>query len=77
MTARTATGDPRLPPRGPLTKGALGVTILTTDDCRGTYKRLKDLGVEFTEEPTDQPYGVDCALRDPFGNHFRITRPVG
>ncbi|MFG3338312.1 VOC family protein [Glycomyces sp. NPDC048151] len=59
-----------------LTKGALGATILTTDDCRGTYKRLKDLGVEFTEEPVEQPYGIDCALRDPFGNHIRITQPV-
>ncbi|MDA1362615.1 VOC family protein [Glycomyces luteolus] len=60
-----------------LTKGALGATILNTDDCRGTYKRLKDLGVEFTEEPTEQPYGIDCALRDPFGNHIRITQPGG
>lgn len=60
-----------------LTKGALGSTILNTDDCRGTYKRLKDLGVEFTEEPTEQPYGIDCALRDPFGNHIRITQPGG
>jgi catechol 2,3-dioxygenase-like lactoylglutathione lyase family enzyme len=60
-----------------LTKGALGSTILNTDDCRGDYKRLKDLGVEFTEEPTEQPYGIDCALRDPFGNHIRITQPGG
>ncbi|WP_205324573.1 VOC family protein [Glycomyces sp. YM15] len=60
-----------------LTKGALGATMLTTDDCRGTYERLKDLGVEFTEEPTEQPYGIDCALRDPFGNHIRITQPGG
>jgi len=60
-----------------LTKGALGATILTTDDCRGTFKRLSDLGVEFTEEPVEQPYGIDCALRDPFGNHIRITQPIG
>jgi catechol 2,3-dioxygenase-like lactoylglutathione lyase family enzyme len=60
-----------------ITKGALGGTIFTTEDCRGDYKRLKDLGVEFTEEPTEQPYGIDCALRDPFGNHIRITQPGG
>ena len=59
-----------------LTKGALGATILTTDDCRGTYKRLSDLGVEFTEAPVEQPFGIDCALRDPFGNHIRITQPT-
>ncbi len=56
-----------------VTKGALGLAaILTTDDCRGTYERLRAEGVEFTEEPTEQPYGIDCALRDPFGNHIRI-----
>lgn len=63
--------------RDVLTKGALGLSlILTTDDCRQTYLDLKAKGVEFTEEPTEQPYGVDCALRDPFGNHIRITQPA-
>lgn len=58
-----------------VTKGALGAAaMLTTDDCRKTYDELSALGVEFTEEPTEQPYGVDCALRDPFGNHIRITQ---
>ena len=56
-----------------LTKGAMGLAlILRTDDCHRTYEELKSRGVEFTEEPTEQPYGVDCALRDPFGNHIRI-----
>ncbi|MDF0529297.1 VOC family protein [Tsukamurella sp. 8F] len=59
-----------------VTKGALGVAaILNTDDCRATFAELSGKGVEFTEEPTEQPYGVDCALRDPFGNHIRITAP--
>ncbi|WP_030175859.1 MULTISPECIES: VOC family protein [Actinomycetes] len=60
-----------------VTKGALGAAaMLTTDDCRKTYEELSALGVEFTEEPTEQPYGIDCALRDPFGNHIRITQPA-
>src|SRR5699024_2662437 len=60
-----------------LTKGALGAAaILTTDDCRATYEELRAKGVEFTEEPTERPYGIDCALRDPFGNHVRITQPA-
>lgn len=60
-----------------VTKGALGVAcILTTDDCRRTYEELRAKGVEFTEEPVEQPYGIDCALRDPFGNHIRITQPA-
>jgi catechol 2,3-dioxygenase-like lactoylglutathione lyase family enzyme len=63
--------------RDALTKGALGLAfILTTDDCRKTYEELRAKGVEFSEEPTEQPYGIDCALRDPFGNHIRITQPA-
>ncbi len=60
-----------------LTKGAAGLAfILSTDDCRATYEALRARGVEFTEEPTERPYGVDCALRDPFGNQIRITEPA-
>lgn len=56
-----------------LTKGAAGGWLmLTTDDARATYEQLKAKGVEFTSEPTDQPYGIDFGLRDPFGNHLRI-----
>jgi len=58
-----------------VTKGALGVAaVLNTDDCQKTYETLSAKGVEFTELPTQQPYGIDCALRDPFGNHIRITQ---
>ncbi|AFA72251.1 putative glyoxalase/bleomycin resistance protein/dioxygenase [Gordonia polyisoprenivorans VH2] len=58
-----------------LTQGALGTAaILGTDDCRATYADLVAKGVEFTQEPQEQPYGIDCALRDPFGNHIRITQ---
>ncbi|TDD72391.1 VOC family protein [Jiangella aurantiaca] len=58
-----------------LTKGALGVAcVLTTDDCRKAFEELSGKGVEFTQEPTEQPYGIDCTLRDPFGNHIRVTQ---
>ncbi len=57
-------------------KGALTAALLTTGDCRATYERLRGLGVEFTQEPTERFYGIDCALRDPFGNHIRITEPA-
>jgi uncharacterized glyoxalase superfamily protein PhnB len=60
-----------------VTKGALGLSlILTTDDCRKTYDELKAKGVEFLDEPTEQPYGIDCGFRDPFGNQGRITQPA-
>jgi catechol 2,3-dioxygenase-like lactoylglutathione lyase family enzyme len=56
-------------------KGAAGGgLILATDDCRGTYERLVAAGVEFTEEPTERFYGIDCALRDPSGNPIRFTQ---
>ena len=58
-------------------KGAMGLAfILTTDDCRRTYEELKARGVEFTQEPVEHFYGIDVGLRDPFGNHLRITQPA-
>jgi catechol 2,3-dioxygenase-like lactoylglutathione lyase family enzyme len=58
-----------------VTKGATGGWIgFTTDDCRKTYEELLAKGVEFTEEPTERAYGIDCGLRDPFGNAVRITQ---
>src|SRR5947209_20080765 len=57
-------------------KGAAGGgVIFETDDCHGTYERLRAAGVEFTQEPVERFYGIDCALRDPFGNSIRITQP--
>jgi catechol 2,3-dioxygenase-like lactoylglutathione lyase family enzyme len=59
-----------------VSKGAAGGgVIFQTDDCRGTYERLRAAGVEFTQEPTERFYGIDCALRDPFGNPIRFTQP--
>jgi uncharacterized glyoxalase superfamily protein PhnB len=58
-----------------ISKGASGFTIgFTTKDCRKTYETLKGKGVEFTQEPVEQPYGIDVGLRDPFGNHIRIVQ---
>ncbi|NUU20442.1 MAG: VOC family protein [Streptomycetaceae bacterium] len=59
-----------------LSKGATGGSLIfSTADCRKTYEELRARGVEFTEEPTERPYGIDCALRDPFGNSIRFTEP--
>ena len=30
--------------------------------------------MDFTEEPNERPYGIDCGLRDPFGNHIRFSQ---
>jgi catechol 2,3-dioxygenase-like lactoylglutathione lyase family enzyme len=59
--------------RDVLTKGAAGGWLmLTTDDAQAVFEDLKAKGVEFTSEPTVQPYGIDFGIRDPFGNHIRI-----
>jgi len=62
-----------------VSKGAAGGgVIFETDDCQATYERLRAAGVEFTQEPTERFYGIDCGLRDPFGNPLRFTqRPDG
>jgi len=58
-----------------VSKGATGFTVgFTTADCRKTYETLKARGVEFTQEPTEQSYGIDFGLRDPFGNQLRIVQ---
>jgi catechol 2,3-dioxygenase-like lactoylglutathione lyase family enzyme len=63
--------------RNLVTKGAMGLGfILSVDDCRKVHSELVAKGVEFTQEPTEQPYGTDCAIRDPFGNNIRITQPA-
>lgn len=54
--------------------GGLNGIIVQTDDCRAAYEELKARGVEFTSEPEDVFYGVDCGFRDPFGNGFRLTQ---
>jgi predicted enzyme related to lactoylglutathione lyase len=57
-----------------MAKGASGGLFFTTDDCRATYEELSARGVEFTQEPTEMPYGIDAGFRDPSGNHFRLTQ---
>ena len=57
-------------------KGAAGGLFFTTDDVRASYEELSQRGVEFTQEPTEQPYGTDAGFRDPSGNHFRMVQPL-
>ena len=57
-----------------MAKGFAGTVFFTTDDVQKSYEELKSRGVEFTEEPTEMPYGIDSAFRDPSGNNFRLTQ---
>ena len=55
-------------------KGFAGTVFLTTDDAHASYKTLTERGVEFTEPPTQMPYGIDSGFRDPSGNSVRLTQ---
>jgi catechol 2,3-dioxygenase-like lactoylglutathione lyase family enzyme len=57
-------------------KGWGGTVFLTADDVQATYEELKDRGVEFTEAPAEQPYGIDSEFMDPSGNKFRLGKPT-
>ena len=56
-------------------KGAASGLFFNTDDCRSSYEELKSRGVEFGQEPTEQPYGIDAGFRDPSGNNMRMMQP--
>jgi catechol 2,3-dioxygenase-like lactoylglutathione lyase family enzyme len=57
-----------------MAKGAAGGLFFTTDDCRASYEELSGRGVEFQQEPTEQPYGIDAGFRDPSGNQMRMLQ---
>lgn len=53
--------------------GFAGTIFVETDDVQKTYEQMSARGVEFTGPPEKQPYGLDCAFRDPSGNNIRIA----
>jgi predicted enzyme related to lactoylglutathione lyase len=57
-----------------MAKGAASGLFFATDDCRASYEELSKRGVEFSQEPTQQPYGIDAGFRDPSGNQMRMVQ---
>src|SRR3989454_4407937 len=57
-----------------MAKGAAGGLFFSTDNCQASYEELKSRGVEFQQEPTEQPYGIDAGFRDPSGNQMRMAQ---
>jgi catechol 2,3-dioxygenase-like lactoylglutathione lyase family enzyme len=55
-------------------KGAAGGLFFSTDNCQASYEELKGRGVEFQQEPTEQPYGIDAGFRDQSGNQMRMAQ---
>jgi catechol 2,3-dioxygenase-like lactoylglutathione lyase family enzyme len=55
--------------------GAMSTLIFSIPDCQAAFAHVKESGAPVTQEPTQQPYGViDCAFRDPNGNHVRFSQ---
>ena len=53
-------------------KGAMPPLVMAVNDCRATYARLRERGVEFTQEPVARYGKVDANFRDPSGNGWKI-----
>jgi predicted enzyme related to lactoylglutathione lyase len=54
--------------------GFAGTIFLSTDDIHRDYEAMKSRGVEFSQEPTEAPYGIDTGFNDPSGNSLRLTQ---
>ncbi|NVM75691.1 catechol 2,3-dioxygenase-like lactoylglutathione lyase family enzyme [Duganella sp. SG902] len=55
-------------------KGAMPPLVLQVDDCRAAYERLRQRGVEFTQEPVARYGTVDAGFRDPSGNGWKMVQ---
>jgi catechol 2,3-dioxygenase-like lactoylglutathione lyase family enzyme len=61
--------------RRALAKGSMGGFGLRSDDCRKDYETLSARGVDFVQEPSDRPYGVEAVMRDNSGNWLVLVEP--
>jgi predicted enzyme related to lactoylglutathione lyase len=46
--------------------------VFACDDIRATWRELTGRGVEFSEEPTRQPWGMWAQFKDPDGNEHGL-----
>jgi catechol 2,3-dioxygenase-like lactoylglutathione lyase family enzyme len=59
--------------RAIVAKGAMPPFVLSVDDCRAAYERMRAAGVEFTQEPVSRYGNVDAGFRDPSGNGWKMV----
>ena len=55
-------------------KGAMPPLVLEVDDCKAAYARMRERGVEFTQEPMERYGTVDAGFRDPAGNGWKMIQ---
>jgi catechol 2,3-dioxygenase-like lactoylglutathione lyase family enzyme len=49
--------------------------FLEVDDFAASYRRMRDAGVEFLDEPRDEDYGQVVVFRDVAGNRWDLLGP--
>jgi predicted enzyme related to lactoylglutathione lyase len=62
--------------RGRNSDPARHMVALWSDDVRADWKRLKEAGVAFVEDPTDYPTVRIATLKDPEGNLIQLLQPL-
>ena len=60
--------------RALVAKGALSPGVMATSDCQADHDLLAGRGVDFTQPPTERPYGVEALMRDDSGNWYSFTQ---
>jgi catechol 2,3-dioxygenase-like lactoylglutathione lyase family enzyme len=60
--------------RALVARGAMGLGVLETEDCRQTFEELSAQGVTFLQEPATRRYGIEAVLRDDSGNMISLVQ---
>lgn len=50
--------------------------FLHTDDFWRDYRAMQSHGVEFVEQPREEPYGTVVVFRDLYGNKWDLVQPA-
>jgi catechol 2,3-dioxygenase-like lactoylglutathione lyase family enzyme len=58
-----------------MAKGSMHGFGIRADNCRKTFDELVAKGVDYIQEPSDRPYGVEAVLRDNSGNWLVLVEP--
>jgi catechol 2,3-dioxygenase-like lactoylglutathione lyase family enzyme len=71
-------GHPAVQPfKEALAADGIPFTSFAVDDVPSEYERLKELGVRFTQEPTDMGVVTTAVLDDTCGNLIQIAHQAG
>ena len=54
--------------------GTVANVVFECDDLDTTYEELRGRGVEFSEEPNEQPWGMWAQFKDVDGNEFGLIQ---